>query len=81
VNRSKSCVAAAGCEDVRLGAMGKFFKAAKYVVANASERISVCGKDGWWGYEKAYRDLNDPEGWRFSSFRKILLLRFRTPLS
>jgi hypothetical protein len=30
---------------------------------------------------KAYRDLNDPEGWRFSSLRKILLLRFRIPLS
>jgi hypothetical protein len=30
---------------------------------------------------KAYRDLKDPEGWRFSSLRKILLLRFRIPSS
>jgi hypothetical protein len=29
---------------------------------------------------KAYRDLNDPDGWRFSSLRKTLLLRFRKSL-
>ena len=28
-----------------------------------------------------YRDLNDPEGWRFSSLRKTLLLRFRNLFS
>lgn len=26
------------------------------------------------------RDLKEPEGWRFSSLRKILLLRFRNAL-
>lgn len=28
-----------------------------------------------------YRDLKEPEGWRFSSLRKILLLRFRILLT
>lgn len=27
--------------------------------------------------KKAYRDLNEPEGWSVSILRKILLLRFR----
>jgi hypothetical protein len=34
-----------------------------------------------WITAETYRDLNDPEGWRVSSLRNILLLRFRTPLS
>jgi hypothetical protein len=29
----------------------------------------------------AYRDLKEPEGWRFSSLRNILLLRFRILLT
>lgn len=34
---------------------------------------------GMEGGEKAYRDLNEPEGCIVSILRKILLLRFRIP--
>lgn len=47
----------------------------RYLCVNVSMLLRLRKRD------KAYRDLNDPEGWRFSSLRKILLLRFRTPLS
>lgn len=31
--------------------------------------------------KRTYLDLNDPDGWRFSSLRKTLLLRFRNSLT
>lgn len=76
---SEASIAAAGGEDVWLRASGKLFKAAEDVIANSSAaqleytmRLTT---------NQAYRDLKDPEGCRFSSLRKTLLLRFRILLT
>jgi hypothetical protein len=42
--------------------------------------VSRCS-GGLCGVRKGYRDLNEPDGCRVSSLRKILLLRFRNLLS
>jgi hypothetical protein len=78
----ESCVAARGAEDVRNGShiRTEVFEAAEDVVADSSVvDQSLLLRSEQTG--RAYRDLNEPEGWSVSILRKILLLRFRIPLS